>query len=376
MLFDWTSLTNPREALNFVFKKDSAYDAYQKQNQFVAVALTDGMALTADQAGALSRVFAAEAQDRDPGEHSSRLFFKGRILGENSPHSFLPDPCDLGTTSDENYAAKLITMHTTFVTTRDANFDDNQNIEQNDLFNVILGPGSAGQPFNLQLGKALGRSKKSLSRTSSDAALNCESLASLFQDVRSHPVDIKTATCDESVDFEETTAAELDIVMIHPLGTSAHGGDVLSSTGYRAATTNVNTGETGRAHWHSGLDFNASSGPIYASHDGTIKYRASAEGEGYGTYAIITGLGENKKYSTIYAHMDSVKTAKVIETSSKRGTSAGLAVLQGDIIGHVGKTGNVEGPHLHWEVRVNGSAVGAPETYILFDKKCEQYTPE
>jgi|10_taG_2_1085330.scaffolds.fasta_scaffold03691_3 hypothetical protein len=374
MPIDWTSLTNPREALNFVFKKDSAYDAYQKQNQFVAVALTDGMALTADQASALSQVFRDEkSQDREPGEHSSRLFFKGRILGENSPHLFLPDPCDLATSANANYAAKLITMHTTFVTTRDANFDDNQNIEQNDLFNVILGPGSADQPFNLQIGKALGRSKKSLSRTSSDAALNCGSLAALFADVRSRAIDLKMANCATgSINFEETTAAELDIVMTHPLGKAEY--DVSSGVGYRGQMENT-AGEVIPAGWHNGLDFSDGGGKaIYASHDGRIQYRTEETGGAGGYSAVITH--SDGVYSTYYAHMDANKTQELRDSAAYAGTQDG-AIKQGALVGYTGDTGEVTSAHLHWEVWRNGSPVSAPETYILFAEPCDKYdTPE
>ena len=49
--------------------------------------------------------------------------------------------------------------------------------------------------------------------------------------------------------------------------------------------------------------------------------------------------------STVYAHMSSLAV------------SAGQYVNQGDVIGYVGSTGNSTGPHLHFEVRINGSTV-------------------
>jgi murein DD-endopeptidase MepM/ murein hydrolase activator NlpD len=92
---------------------------------------------------------------------------------------------------------------------------------------------------------------------------------------------------------------------------------------------------------HAGMDFGASSGsPIGASKAGRVIYAAYQSG--YGNLTLIE-------------HADGVVTAYAHQTSMYVGV--GQSVGQGERIGTVGSTGNSTGPHLHFETRVNGSAV-------------------
>lgn len=94
---------------------------------------------------------------------------------------------------------------------------------------------------------------------------------------------------------------------------------------------------------HKGLDFAAPTGtPIYAAGDATVEY-AGRKG-GYGNYVRLRHNGTLK---TAYAHLH--KFAK--------GISTGKRVKQGDVIAYVGTTGRSTGPHLHYEVLVNGAQV-------------------
>ena len=96
---------------------------------------------------------------------------------------------------------------------------------------------------------------------------------------------------------------------------------------------------------HRGTDFAAPMGtPIMASGDGVIK-KASWCGGG-GNCVVIK---HNSVYKTVYAHMS--KFSKGIRT--------GVRVKQGQIIGYVGSTGKSTGPHLHYEVIVNGKKVNS-----------------
>jgi len=96
---------------------------------------------------------------------------------------------------------------------------------------------------------------------------------------------------------------------------------------------------------HQGTDFAAPMGtPIMASGSGTIT-RAKWCGGGGNCIKIK----HNSTYETIYAHMKSFA----------RGIKAGKKVRQGDIIGYVGSTGMSTGPHLHYEVIVNGKKVNS-----------------
>jgi LysM repeat protein len=78
--------------------------------------------------------------------------------------------------------------------------------------------------------------------------------------------------------------------------------------------------------------------PIYAAASGTVIIARSGGGwnGGYGNYVVIT---HENGTQTLYAHMSSVAA------------SAGQSVSSGEIIGHVGRTGEATGPHLHFEVR-------------------------
>ena len=91
---------------------------------------------------------------------------------------------------------------------------------------------------------------------------------------------------------------------------------------------------------HQGTDFAAPKGtPIMASGDGIIKKAGWCGGGGN-----CVKIKHNSTYQTIYAHMS--KFAKNIRS--------GVRVKQGQVIGYVGSTGKSTGPHLHYEVIVNG----------------------
>ena len=91
---------------------------------------------------------------------------------------------------------------------------------------------------------------------------------------------------------------------------------------------------------HQGVDYAAPSGtPIMAAGDGRIVFEGYKGG--YGKCMIIDHGGG---YSTLYGHMSRFKP----------GTHSGLHVKQEQVIGYVGMTGLATGPHLHFEVRING----------------------
>ena len=96
---------------------------------------------------------------------------------------------------------------------------------------------------------------------------------------------------------------------------------------------------------HRGTDFAAPMGtPIMASGDGLIKKVGWCGGGGN---CIV--IKHNSTYQTVYAHMS--KFAK--------GIRSGARVKQGQTIGYVGSTGKSTGPHLHYEVIVNGKKINS-----------------
>ena len=115
---------------------------------------------------------------------------------------------------------------------------------------------------------------------------------------------------------------------------------------------------------HKGTDFAAKSGtPIMASGSGTI---VSAKWCGGGGNCIK--IKHNSTYSTIYAHMKSFA----------RGIKKNKKVKQGQIIGYVGSTGMSTGPHLHYEVLINGKKVNSqklklPSGKVLKDNERKMF---
>lgn len=95
---------------------------------------------------------------------------------------------------------------------------------------------------------------------------------------------------------------------------------------------------TGDTRFHAGIDIGANPGtPVVAGAGGEVLNAEYIGGYGY-TVIIYHGGG----FSTLYAHL------------SGFAVGAGQKVKQGQIIGYVGSTGYATGPHLHFEVRVNG----------------------
>ena len=104
---------------------------------------------------------------------------------------------------------------------------------------------------------------------------------------------------------------------------------------------------------HDGIDIGGKTGdPVYAAADGIVIYSAFNTG-GYGNMIMIDhGLNsEGVKIVTLYAHGD-----KLLK-------SVGETVKQGDTIMEMGSTGNSTGPHVHFEVRENGTDVD-PKIYL------------
>lgn len=98
---------------------------------------------------------------------------------------------------------------------------------------------------------------------------------------------------------------------------------------------------------HTGLDIGAPSGtPIYALDDGRVELAGWSTGYGYN---IVLDHGNGVK--TRYGH------------SRKLYVKVGDRVNAGDVLGEVGSTGNSTGPHIHLEVKINGSKVN-PLSYL------------
>lgn len=103
--------------------------------------------------------------------------------------------------------------------------------------------------------------------------------------------------------------------------------------------------------FHTGIDIaGPNRGSVRASNSGRVVF--SGWYGGYGKVVIIDhGRVDGKSVTTLYAHLGSFRVSK------------GAVVTRGQVIGNEGSTGYSTGPHLHFEVRVNGSPVN-PLKYI------------
>jgi murein DD-endopeptidase MepM/ murein hydrolase activator NlpD len=115
---------------------------------------------------------------------------------------------------------------------------------------------------------------------------------------------------------------------------------------------------------HAGTDFGASSGtPVRATADGTVTFAGNSGG-----YGRLVKIQHVSGYETRYAHL----------SRFGGGVRTGVRVRQGQEIGYVGASGLATAPHLHYELRKNGSAVDAmrarlPDAPPLQTAHLEQY---
>lgn len=99
---------------------------------------------------------------------------------------------------------------------------------------------------------------------------------------------------------------------------------------------------------HKGVDLAAPTGtPIYATADGYV-----SKAQRWSSYGNYVSIEHGARIQTRYAHMSEIAVAP------------GTRVSKGDLIGYVGSTGRSTGPHLHYEVRIDGEAVN-PVPYMI-----------
>jgi len=113
--------------------------------------------------------------------------------------------------------------------------------------------------------------------------------------------------------------------------------------------------------YHSGVDLMAPLGsPVRAAAGGTILFAGH-----YFAYGLIVDIQHADGVVTRYAHMSRFAP----------GIAAGSPVSVGQTIGDVGTTGRAHGPHVHFEVRINGHAVD-PKPYLALAACPGQPAPE
>lgn len=124
-------------------------------------------------------------------------------------------------------------------------------------------------------------------------------------------------------------------------GGSSFGGQALV-VGTGTFVFPVNSRNYTQYYWygHRGLDIALAEGSaVFASDTGTVTY-AGWNNWGYGNLIVVN---HGNGYETLYGHLSGINVVP------------GQIVYQGNVIGATGNTGNSSGPHIHFEIRVNGN---------------------
>jgi LysM repeat protein len=144
---------------------------------------------------------------------------------------------------------------------------------------------------------------------------------------------------ETSVQRPQTTKSRVKVTAQgHDLGEYIFPCDCIVTQGY-GDTKFARASSYYKSHWHGGVDFSSSRGtgtPIVAIDGGTVTaVKNSGHNGGYGLYVKIT---HDTGVEALYAH------------NSSNTVSVGQRVEQGQIIGYMGTTGRVTGPHVHMEI--------------------------
>lgn len=164
--------------------------------------------------------------------------------------------------------------------------------------------------------------------------------------VEKYTEDLSSLEISNKEKVEEEINEEIEKAVI--IKGSTVNGVVLATNPVKGTYISSRYGDTAdRSSGHKGLDIAAPNGTtIVACGDGTVKFAGWYYGYGY-----LVRIDHGNGVETYYGHC------------SKLYVSAGDNVSAGDKIAAVGATGEATGPHLHLEVRVNGSTVN-PQNYI------------
>ena len=185
---------------------------------------------------------------------------------------------------------------------------------------------------------ALANSSASAAVDVSDAANRAQESSLNSGDTRFRQLFASWEALDEP-ETEGTVQPAISIPSRNPLSSSYR-----LSSGYGMRVHPV----LGRRKAHKGVDLAAPTGtPIYATADGVV-----TKAKWFSSYGLYISIDHSADLETRYAHL------------SKLAVEAGEHVKKGELIGYVGSTGRSTGPHLHYEVRIDGQAVD-PMPYMV-----------
>lgn len=173
----------------------------------------------------------------------------------------------------------------------------------------------------------------SLTRPRDDSREQTEAETSDVKDAEDNETDELAAAGGEDLMLPKNNASFSPFYLSKSIYKPVDSQRITSRFGYRINPV------TGKYGFHSGIDLAAEQGSnIYAALDGTVEKAEYSSARG--NYIF---LRSSDNILTVYCHCSELLV------------SAGQSVTAGDVIAKVGATGQATGPHLHFEIRINGS---------------------
>jgi murein DD-endopeptidase MepM/ murein hydrolase activator NlpD len=329
--------------------------------------------------GDAEEIDAPEASEKDtktaptapPGPHADRFIVRARIDDiYNSPHSFLPDPCTIAFANNPQAAAKVIALHTTFISTAETT---QLEIKTGDIIKVRLSQFSDGT-YNLQYGEIVG-----ITTVNAAPDPTCEAISQLIsEDDKFNFQQLMAGAYSLLQDFTKADTSGLSdyrldplactsgaFYLIHPLQSPTN---VNSPMGWRGPVYKDGKQISG-GRMHAGVDLRAGENTaLYAAADGVVErdgvgFDPGRPGCGGMMLVINHTSADGNTYKTRSFHLNRIDVRK------------GDPVRRGQVVGVTGNTGTcTNGPHLHFELYVN-EKVTDPLEYIKTIQMCGRTPP-
>lgn len=173
-IIDFSTFTDPGTAFDLFsnsIRRSFTFDSYGGKTKFQAVVLTNPIPVSPNDL----KYFISNQSGSS--EKISQFVYRARIVGENSPHQFIPDPCDPQYAGNQEESYKIIEMHTLFVSNEEES--NGASLPRiNSLVEVELEKNVFG--YNLGHGKHIGivTNQDRLSKPT----LSCDSVQSILED--------------------------------------------------------------------------------------------------------------------------------------------------------------------------------------------------
>ena len=168
----FTDLSTAFDLYSNSIRKAFEYDSYGNRTKFQAVVLTNPIPVSPS-----DLKFFTGTSDKVQSKAISQYVYRARIIGQNSPHQFLPDPCNPTFAGNETLALKIIEMHTLFVS--NIEFGSAQSLPKiNSIVEVELEKNTFG--YNIQYGKHI-KLSSAPDQPAESTSVNCDSLKSIME---------------------------------------------------------------------------------------------------------------------------------------------------------------------------------------------------